>query len=54
MKKNILKKAAAITLAGSMVSGNLSSSAMSYERIEKLGTNGIPDIILISAGCNDW
>ena len=29
-------------------------SAMSYERIEKLGTNGIPDIILISAGCNDW
>lgn len=42
------------SLAGSMVSGNLSTSAMSYERIEKLGTNGIPDIILISAGCNDW
>ena len=41
------------SLAGSMVSGNLSTSAMSYERIEKLGTNGIPDIILISAGCND-
>ena len=42
------------SLVGSMVSGNLSTSAMSYERIEKLGTNGIPDIILISAGCNDW
>lgn len=42
------------SLAGSMVSGNLSTSAMSYERIEKLGANGIPDIILISAGCNDW
>lgn len=27
------------SLAGSMVSGNLSTSAMSYERIEKLGTN---------------
>ena len=33
---------------------DLSTSAMSYECIEKLGTNGIPDIILISAGCNDW
>lgn len=42
------------SLAGSMVSGNLSTSAMSYERIDKLGANGIPDIILISAGCNDW
>lgn len=42
------------SLAGSMVSGNLSTSAMSYERIEKLGAAGIPDIILVSAGCNDW
>lgn len=42
------------SLAGSMVSGNLSTSAMSDERIIKLGDNGIPDIILISAGCNDW
>lgn len=37
------------SLAGSMVSGNLSTSAMSYERIDKLGANGIPDIILISS-----
>lgn len=42
------------SLAGSMVSGNLSTSAMSYERIEKLGANGTPDVILVSAGCNDW
>lgn len=42
------------SLAGSMVSGNLSTSAMSDERIARLGDNGIPDIILVSAGCNDW
>lgn len=42
------------SLAGSMVSGNLSTSAMSYERIKKLGENGTPDVILVSAGCNDW
>lgn len=42
------------SLAGSMVSGNLSTSAMSYERIKKLGANGTPDVILVSAGCNDW
>ena len=42
------------SLAGSMVSGNLSTSAMSEERIKKLGENGIPDSILVSAGCNDW
>lgn len=42
------------SLAGSMVSGNLSTSAMSDERITKLEDNGIPDIILVSAGCNDW
>lgn len=42
------------SLAGSMVSGNLSTSAMSDERIARLGDNGVPDIILVSAGCNDW
>lgn len=42
------------SLAGSMVSGNLSTSAMADERIIKLGENGVPDIILVSAGCNDW
>ena len=42
------------SLAGSMVSGNLTTSAMSEGRIEKLGDNGIPDCILVSAGCNDW
>lgn len=42
------------SLAGSMVSGNLSTSAMSEERIKKLGDNGVPDCILVSAGCNDW
>lgn len=36
------------SLAGSMVSGNLSTSAMSYERIEKLGANGIR-ILFLSA-----
>lgn len=42
------------SIAGSMVSGNLSTSAMSDERIDTLGEKGIPDIILVSAGCNDW
>lgn len=42
------------SIAGSMVSGNLPTSAMSFERIQTLGENGIPDIILVSAGCNDW
>ncbi len=42
------------SLAGSMVSGNLSTSAMSEERIARLGDNGVPDVILVSAGCNDW
>lgn len=42
------------SIAGSMVSGNLSTSAMALERIQALGENGIPDIILVSAGCNDW
>lgn len=42
------------SLAGSMVSGNLSTSAMSEERIKRLGDNGVPDSILVSAGCNDW
>ena len=35
------------SLAGSMVSGNLSTSAMSYERIEKLGTNGLTRILFL-------
>lgn len=42
------------SLAGSMVSGGLSSSAMSEERIRALGKKGVPDVILVSAGCNDW
>lgn len=42
------------SLAGSTVSGGLSSSAMSEERIRALGANGDPDVILVSAGCNDW
>lgn len=42
------------SIAGSMVSGNLTTSAMSNERIQTLGENGTPDIILVSAGCNDW
>lgn len=42
------------SIAGSMVSGNLSTSAMSVERIQALGECGTPDVILISAGCNDW
>lgn len=42
------------SIAGSMVSGNLSTSAMANERIQALGENGTPDIILVSAGCNDW
>lgn len=42
------------SIAGSMVSGNLATSAMSVERIQTLGENGNPDIILVSAGCNDW
>ena len=42
------------SVAGSMVSGNLSTSAMAEERIQALGENGLPDLILVSAGCNDW
>ncbi len=42
------------SLSGSMVSGNLPDSAASDERIGTLGQKGDPDVILVSAGCNDW
>ena len=42
------------SLAGSTVSGMLSSSATSSGRIRNLAQNGVPDMILIATGCNDW
>ena len=42
------------SLAGSTVTGMLSSSATAPGRIQNLGKNGIPDLILIATGCNDW
>ncbi len=42
------------SLAGSTVSGMLSSSATAAGRIRNLAKNGIPDLILVATGCNDW
>lgn len=42
------------SLAGSMVSGNLSTSAMSDGRIRALGDGENPDMILVCSGSNDW
>lgn len=42
------------SLAGSLVSGGVVSSHTDPGRIRDLGRNGIPDIILVFAGCNDW
>ncbi len=40
--------------AGSLVSGRLAVSGTSLSRIERLGDNGMPDVILVAMGANDW
>lgn len=42
------------SLAGSLVSGGMTSSAASDGRIAALGAKGAPDEILLAVGCNDW
>lgn len=42
------------SVAGSTVSGRLRTSGTSLERLEALGENGEPDMILVSMGANDW
>lgn len=40
--------------AGSLVSGNLSTSGTAENRLRELGEKGKPDVILIAMGTNDW
>lgn len=42
------------SFSGSTVYGNLSISAGSENRLKSLGKNGIPDVILVYMGTNDW
>ncbi len=42
------------SLAGSTVAGGISSSGASMDRIRALGAEGVPDMILIFMGANDW
>lgn len=42
------------SLAGSLVSGHALTSGTSAKRIEDLGSNGAPDVILVAIGANDW
>lgn len=40
--------------AGSTVSGSLASSGTSERRLQTLGADGEPDMILVAMGANDW
>lgn len=40
--------------AGSTVSGSLASSGTSEQRLQALGAEGDPDMILVAMGANDW
>lgn len=42
------------SLSGSLVSGRSVTSATSPRRIADLASNGIPDVILVAMGANDW
>lgn len=42
------------SMSGSCVTGGGSQAGTARERIEALGINGKPDMILVFMGCNDW
>ena len=42
------------SMSGSLVAGRLLTSGTSIRRIKDLAANGMPDVILVAMGANDW